>query len=72
MKLLLVGWVLALATGCGAKWYLQQPLRLDEYPAARVRVYYTGLQCRIEVTTATETIHTAPTRCVRVPIQRAP
>jgi hypothetical protein len=72
MKRLLVAGVLALGAGCGAKWYLQQPLRLDEYPAVRVRVYYTGLRCRIEVSTATETIHTAPTRCVTVPIRVTP
>ena len=62
----------ALLTGCAAKWYLQQPMLLDEYATARVRIYHTAMQCRIEVTTATATIHTVPTRCVTVPLRPHP
>lgn len=64
MKLLLVAYLVALSSGCAAAWYLQQPMRLDVYPSAQVRLYRSGLRCRIEVTTPTETIQTAPTRCM--------
>ena len=73
MKVWLVIGVLTASTGgCAAKWYLQQPMMLDEYASARVRVYHTGLQCRIEVTTANTTIHTVPTRCVTLPLRPNP
>jgi len=53
--------------GCAsaAIWVTAQPA-LDEYPAARVRIYHAGRDCRIEVSTATSTIVTLPTRCMVV------
>jgi hypothetical protein len=57
---------LVLAASCATVVYLT-PTSVDEYAAVRVRIYYGGGQCRIEVVTATETIQTIPSRCARVP-----
>jgi hypothetical protein len=68
----LVGLGLAGAAACATGTWLA-PTGLDDYPAARVRVYYTAAgQCRLEVVTPTETIQTQPTRCARVPHRVTP
>jgi len=56
-----------LVAGCAsaAIWVTAQPA-LDEYPAAHVRIYHAGRDCRIEVTTPTATIVTWATRCMVV------
>jgi len=64
MRVVVVTLALVTMSACAAAWYLQQPMRLDEYASARVRIYHTGMHFFIEVTAATETIHTVPTRCV--------
>jgi len=57
----------ALTAGCTLHT-LVRPLVIDEYQNALVRVYRNGSQCRIEVTTATETVQTFPTHCWITPI----
>lgn len=56
---------LALAS-CAARLWLG-PIAIDEYANVRVRIYHAGLQCRIEVIAATETIQTPMTRCASMP-----
>ena len=72
MRLLLVGYLVALGGGCAAHVWLNRPIVLDEYLTAHVRIYRADTQCRVEVTTPTETILTVPTKCVSVPHRRTP
>jgi hypothetical protein len=67
MRLLLVGYLVALSSGCAAHVWLAQPLVIDEYLSAHVRIYRADRACRIEVVTPTDTIITLPTRCLTVP-----
>ena len=72
------GWLVALlllvvallllfgSSGCAASIWLGRPLQIDEYASARVRVYASGDDCRVEVMTATLTVVTLPTRCLTV------
>ncbi len=61
------------AAGCAssALWLNGHPPVLEDYAAVRVRIYRAGLDCRLEVITATDSIITLPTRCLTVPhVQR--
>ena len=44
-----------------------QPPILETYADVQVRIYRAGLECRIEIITAKETVITLPTRCLTVP-----
>jgi len=67
MRLLLVGYLVALSSGCAAHVWLSRPMAIDEYVTAHVRIYRADKDCRIEVVTPTDTIITLPTRCLIVP-----
>jgi len=60
-------------SGCAARavWLDTYPV-VEDYTGARVRMYRAGQHCRIEVTTASETIITLPTRCAIVPRRVVP
>lgn len=60
---------LALMAGCASHtmWVNGQPPLVLTYENVKVRVYRAGLECRIEVITATETVMTLLTRCLTVP-----
>jgi len=59
---------LAALSACAARLWLG-PIVIDEYANVKVRVYRAGLQCRIEVIAAAETIQTPVTRCTSMPIR---
>ncbi len=69
MRLLLVVALLSVAAGCAthALWLNGHPPILEDYPSAHVRIYRAGLDCRIEIITASDTVVTLPTRCLTVP-----
>jgi hypothetical protein len=69
MRTLLILTALASLSACAAHaiWLGGHPPLLEDYAAAHVRIYRAGLDCRLEVITATDTIITLPTRCVTVP-----
>ena len=54
-------------TACAAGLWLGPLASVDEYADVHVRIYRAGVQCRVEVLAATETIQTAVTRCVTLP-----
>ena len=68
-KVLLVGALLLLATGCAARalWLNGHPPVLEEYTDSIVRIYRAGVECRIEIINKKTTIITLPTRCLDVP-----
>ena len=72
MRLLLVGYLIALTAGCAAHVWLAKPMAIDEYLTAHVRIYRADRDCRIEVVTPTDTILTLPTRCLTVPHRARP
>jgi len=65
-RLLSAAVVVCSLASCAARLWLG-PIVIDEYENVRVRVYRVGLQCRIEVIAATETIQTPVTRCTAMP-----
>lgn len=60
--------VVVMLASCAARLWLG-PIVIDEYADVRVRIYRAGLQCRIEVIAATESIQTPITRCTAMPRQ---
>ena len=70
---LLVALALMMIGSCAARavWLDTYPT-VEDYTTARVRIYRAGQHCRLEVTTATETIITLPTRCAIVPRRITP
>jgi hypothetical protein len=59
-----------IAGGCAvAVGLVMRPVAIDEYAAARVRVYRIDQRgsCRVEIITATDTIQTGSTKCFAVP-----
>ena len=67
MRLAVIVVLATAVAGCAAA-LLRPALSIDDYAAARVRVYRLGPQlCRVEVLTATETIQTGAALCVVVP-----
>jgi hypothetical protein len=67
MTRLLIVVSLVIGSACASAMWMTPSPTLDEYPAARVRIYYSGRNCRLEVITATHTVATLTTRCVNVP-----
>jgi hypothetical protein len=65
--LLVVAALVTASCATHALWLNGHPPILEDYPAVRVRIYRAGLDCRLEVITATESIVTLPTRCLTVP-----
>ena len=60
--------VVVMLASCAARLWLG-PIVIEEYADVRVRIYRAGLQCRIEVLAATESIQTPITRCTTMPRQ---
>jgi hypothetical protein len=60
---------LLLGSGCAAHtlWLRGIPPVLEIYSTAQVRIYRLGLNCRLEIVTATNTVLTLPTRCLTIP-----
>ena len=61
-RVLLAACLTTALTGCAARLWLG-PIVIDEYASVQVRIYRAGLQCRVEIIAATETIQTQATRC---------
>jgi hypothetical protein len=68
-RALLAAALLLLTTSCAshALWLNGHPPILETYAQALVRIYRAGVECRIEIVTASETVITLPTRCLTVP-----
>jgi hypothetical protein len=68
MRLLAAATLVAALAGCTVTLLRTPASRIDDYAAARVRVYRLGLRlCRAEIITATETIQIGAARCAVVP-----
>jgi hypothetical protein len=51
---------------------LLSPTLVDDYSAARVRVFRVGAHCRIEVALSNQTLVTALTKCTSIPTRVSP